>query len=112
MRANNKGYSLVELVMTLGCFSIIMLAILLMMRTTIATYKDGLLEAKKQQEAQIVANQVADMIIDATNYGGGAAVKNAEGVVLSSNYTFTTDGATKQFVFSSVDKTLKFGTAG
>ena len=113
MRSNNKGYSLVELVMTLGCFSVIMLAILLMMRTTIATYKDGLLEAKKQQEAQIVANQVADLIIDAKVYGGGKATKDANGVVLSSFYNFTTeDGNPKRFIFNSTDKTLKFGKTG
>lgn len=112
MRSNNKGYSLVELVMTLGCFSIIMIAIMLMMRTTIATYKDGLLETKKQQEAQIVANQVADLIVDATVYGGGKANKDANGVVTSSTYMFTTDGSPKRFVFDSTDKTLKFGTAG
>ncbi|MBR6093784.1 MAG: type II secretion system protein [Lachnospiraceae bacterium] len=99
MKTNNKGYSLVELVMTLGCFSIIMLAIMLMMRTTIATYKDGLLEARKQQEAQIVANQVADLIVDAKAYGGG--------------YNFTTaEGDNKVFVLDATTKTLYFDVPG
>ena len=99
MKTNNKGYSLVELVMTLGCFSIIMLAIMLMMRTTIATYKDGLLESRKQQEAQIVANQVADLIVDAKAYGGG--------------YNFTTaEGDNKVFVLDATTHTLYFDVPG
>ena len=97
MRTNNKGYSLVELVMTLGCFSIIMLAIMLMMRTTIATYKDGLLETKKQQEAQIVANQIAEFIVDADAYAGG--------------YSFVKDSVTRSFSLDA-DGTLYYGVSG
>ena len=64
MKKNNKGYSLVELVLTLAIFSIIMLAIILMMRTTVASYKDGLFETDMQEEAQIVLNQISDYLID------------------------------------------------
>lgn len=68
MKRNNKGYSLIELVMTLAIFSIIMVAIILMMRTTIASYKEGYFETSLQEEAQVVANQVADVLVDATVY--------------------------------------------
>lgn len=66
MKENNKGYSFVELIITMAIFSIIMLAIILMMRTSLASYKDGLFETTMQEEAQIAANQVSDLLIDAS----------------------------------------------
>lgn len=66
MRKNNKGYSLVELLITLAIFAIIMLAIILMMRTSLVSYKNGIQETTMQEEAQIVANQVEDLLVDAT----------------------------------------------
>ena len=67
---SNKGYSFVELILTLAVFSIVMLAIILMMRTSLASYKNGLFEAEMQEEAQIIATQVADLLVDATAYNG------------------------------------------
>ena len=81
---NNKGYSLVELVITIAIFSIIMVAIILMMRTTLVSYREGLFETSLQEEAQIVANQVADLLIDASNVTGSAgnySISTPEGVV-------------------------------
>ena len=40
----DKGYTLIELILTLAVFSIIMLAIIAMMRTTLASYRNGLFE--------------------------------------------------------------------
>lgn len=62
----NKGYSLIELVITMAIFSIIMVAIIMMMRTSLASYKEGLFETTKQEEAQLVANQITDLLVDAT----------------------------------------------
>ena len=42
MKKNNKGYSFVELIITMAIFSIVMLAIILIMRTSLVSYKDGL----------------------------------------------------------------------
>lgn len=65
MKKSNKGYSLVELLITMAIFSIIMLAIILMMRASLVSYKDGLFETTLQEEAQLAANQVSDLLIDA-----------------------------------------------
>jgi len=78
MRKNNKGYSFVELIITMAIFSIIMLAIILMMRTSLVSYKDGLFETTMQEEAQIVANQVSDLLIDATYINSYDSTPNAE----------------------------------
>ena len=66
MKRNNKGYSFVELILTMAIFSIVMLAIILMMRTSLVSYKEGLFETTMQEDAQIVANQIADLLVDAT----------------------------------------------
>ena len=81
-KTNNKGYSLIELVLTIAIFSIIMVSIILMMRSSLATYKDGLFETSMQEEAQIVANQVADLLVDAKSVSGGGGtytIGTAEG---------------------------------
>ncbi len=83
MKKNNKGYSLFELLIAMAIFSIVMLAIIMMMRTTVASYKDGLFETSMQQEAQIVANQVSDLLVDATYYS--ATNSNVAG---AKQYTF------------------------
>lgn len=69
-KKNNKGYSLVELIVTLAIFSLMMVTVILIMRTTIGTYRDGLFETEMQEEAQIVANQVSDLLLDAVKYEG------------------------------------------
>jgi len=66
MRNKNKGYSFIELIITMAIFSIIMLAIILMMRTSLISYKEGLFETSMQEEAQIAANQVSDLLVDAS----------------------------------------------
>lgn len=64
---NNKGYSLVELLVALAIFSLVMLGITTLMSTTASSYKSGLEEAVVQEEAQIAANQISDYLMDATS---------------------------------------------
>lgn len=73
---NNKGYSLVELLVTLAVFSIVMVTIVTLMSTTANTYGKGQRETELQEEAQIVANQIENLIIDAD----AAVTKDAAGV--------------------------------
>ena len=63
---NNKGYSLVELLITIVIFGVVMIGIALMMRTTSASYVSGNSEVAMQTEVQIVANQVEELLVDAT----------------------------------------------
>ena len=69
-KKSNRGYSLVELIVTLAIFSIMMVTVILIMRTTIGSYRDSLFETEMQEEAQIVANQVSDLLLDALKYEG------------------------------------------
>ena len=98
MKKNNKGYSLVELVITLAIFSIIMLAIIMMMQTSMESYKDGLFETTMQEEAQIVANQVGDLLVDAK------AFNSSSGSTGSKSYSFT--GPEGSFTLSQEGKNL------
>lgn len=93
----NKGYTLIELLISLAAFSVIMLCIILMMRTSLTTYRNGLFETQKQTEAQIVANQIGDFIIDAKSYSPGTA------------YAFVNDkGAPMTITYDAASKTLSY----
>ena len=86
MKQHDKGYSLIELIATLAVFSVLMLAVIVIMRTTLASYRDGLEETEMQEEAQIVANQIADLLIDAKGYsesGGVYSIIDPEGNTIS-----------------------------
>ena len=64
-RWNNKGYSLVELLITLAIFGIVMIGIALIMRTTSVSYVRGNSEVAMQTEVQLLANQVEELLVDA-----------------------------------------------
>lgn len=77
-KLNNKGYSLVELLLTIAIMGLVMLGVAMIMRTTSVTYKDGSNEVTMQTEAQIVANQIEEIFMDGTdsycydyNFDGG-----------------------------------------
>lgn len=65
-KLNNKGYSLVELLLTIAIMGLVMLGVAMIMRTTSVTYKDGSNEVTMQTEAQIVANQIEEIFMDGT----------------------------------------------
>ena len=115
MKKNNKGYSLIELMITIAIFSIIMIAIITMMRTTLASYRDGYFESNLQEEAQIVANQVADVLVDAKVYqsNGDTYSYDEEGNVTGvagKSYTFVgnDDGAGSTIILSSEGTKLNY----
>ncbi len=64
-KRNNKGYTLVEMLITLAIFGIIMIGIAMMMRTTSISYLRGSREVAMQTEVQIVANQIEELLVDA-----------------------------------------------
>lgn len=82
----NKGYSLIELLITLAIFSIVMVALILIMRTSLVSYREGLFESSAQEEAQIVLNQVSELLVD------------SRGIVSASNpYIFKSDDGVTNF---------------
>ncbi len=61
---NNKGYTLVELLVSITVFAIAMVSIIAIMRNTLGAYSDANLDVTVQEDAQIVANQIEEMLCD------------------------------------------------
>ncbi len=94
-KMNNKGYSLVELLLTLAIFSFVMLGVAMIMRTTSVSYKDGANDVSMQTEAQIVANQIEEIFMDGTqSYCSGD-------VGGSRYYGITSDGSSHFVILKS-----------
>lgn len=64
---NNKGFSLIELIITVAILTIITSAILGFIVTGTKSYGNVNEEVELQQEAQLSFNQLSDLIIDSTN---------------------------------------------
>lgn len=62
---NNKGYTLIELLVSIAIFSVVMIGIVGIMRSTSVMYRNGHQEVKLQEEAQIAMNQMEEVLIDA-----------------------------------------------
>lgn len=88
---NNSGYSLVELILTLAIFSIVMVGIIMMMTSTSDSYKDGNSQVTMQTEAQIVANQIEELLVDATT-------AYSQGFAGSNRYYKITSGSNNHFI--------------
>ena len=80
---NNKGYTLVELMLTLLIFSVIMVSIIAIMRTALVSYKNGLTEASVQENAQIAVNQISNILVDV-----GGFTAHPSGIAESNPWTF------------------------
>lgn len=103
-KRNNKGYTLVEMLITLAIFGIIMIGIAMMMRTTSISYLKGSREVAMQTEVQIVANQVEELLVDATT-GFSGMLTDAAG----RKYCWIQSGTTKHWlVFDSVEQELLY----
>lgn len=61
---NNKGYTLVELLVSITVFAIAMVSIVAIMRNTLGAYSNANLDVTVQEDAQIVANQIEEMLCD------------------------------------------------
>lgn len=64
---NNKGYTLVELLVTLAVFAIIMAEVGSMMMNSSMLYRNGTYEVELQTEAQQIVQQMEELLIDVTN---------------------------------------------
>lgn len=73
-RLNNKGLTMVELICAVAIVSILGTCISGFMVVGANSYRSGSAETQVQQEAQLVANQIDDLIIDSTasvTFSGG-----------------------------------------
>ena len=65
MKINNKGYTLVELLVSIAIFAVVSIGIVSIMSNSMKAYKSSTLESEVQEEAQIVANQLEELLCDA-----------------------------------------------
>ena len=66
-KKNNKGFSLVELLVAISILAVISLTLVTFMGSSSRTYTRTSTEATLQAEAQVVANAISDRIIDCTD---------------------------------------------
>lgn len=66
-KMNNKGMTLVELICGVAILAIISISVASVMIVSANTYSKGSAESEVQQEAQLVANQISDLLIDSTS---------------------------------------------
>ncbi len=67
IQSDEKGFTLVELVISMGMFSVVMLAILIFMTTGTRSYGTAKNELNLQMESQMLLNQIRDLTYSA-NY--------------------------------------------
>ncbi len=60
----NKGYTLVELLVSITVFAIAMVSIVAIMSNTLNAYSNANIDVTVQEDAQIVANQIEEMLCD------------------------------------------------
>ncbi len=104
---NHKGFSLVELICTVAIFSIIITGVGSAMVISARSYSNGNVELDLQQQAQITANLLTNLIIDAnvieepSSEAGGSLLrikKEEAGVMVL--YEVTHDAANQQLLYS------------
>lgn len=111
LRKNQKGFSLVELICTVAIFSIIITGVGSAMVISARSYHNGNVELDLQQQAQITANLLTNLIIDAnlieepsSDIGGTILrIKKEEtvsGTPVSVSYEVTYDSSEKRLLYS------------
>ncbi len=70
MKKTNKGFTLVELLMAVAVFSIVMVGIISIMSSSMKAYSKSNLDVDVQEDAQLVANQLEEILTDATSISG------------------------------------------
>lgn len=112
---NNKGYTLVELLVTLAVFAIIMAEVGSMMMNSSRLYRNGTYEVELQTEAQQIVQQMEELLIDvnhsvSTNY---QASLSSDFITISNNSNgLKDDGSGVSTIYNfTVDKdpTLGYG---
>lgn len=90
-KSDNKGMTLVELVCAVAIFSLIGATVGGVMIVSAQTYQRGTNEIELQQEAQMAANQIGDLVIDAT---AAVTYKTDTGAVCMNEAEALASGAT------------------
>ena len=111
LRRNHKGFSLVELMCTVAIFSVVLTGLGSAMVISARSYQNGNVELDLQQQAQITANLLTNLIIDAnlveepSDAVGGTLLKikkeeMVSGTPVSVSYEVTYNSTDKQLLYS------------
>ena len=70
---NNKAYTLVELLLAIAIFSIVMVSIVALMRSTSVSFRNESMEVDLEKNSQILVNQVEEMLVDCKSLSGNSS---------------------------------------
>lgn len=102
---NNKGYTLVELLVTLAVFAIIMAEIGNMMMNSSRLYRNGTYEVGLQTEAQQIVQQMEEFLIDVNH----SVSTNYDVSVSSDIITISNNDAIYTFQLENMDADRGYG---
>lgn len=126
MRKNQKGFTLVELIIAIAILAIVALAISGFIVVGSRSYTSANTDIMLQQEAQLALNQISDVIIDTTdsiNYSNGAGtekvLKDSEFssepdekvLVVVNKKDSNNDNDSYRFEWSKTDQIIYFNTS-
>lgn len=124
MRKNQKGFTLVELIIAIAILAIVTLAVCGFIVVGSRSYTSANTDIMLQQEAQLTLNQISDVIIDTTdsiNYGNGTetVLKDSEFssepdqkiLVVVNKKDGNNDNDSYRFEWSKADETIYFNTS-
>ena len=92
MRKNQKGFTIVELLIAIAILSIVIAAVCGFILVGSRSYAAGNSDISVQQEAQLALNQMSDVVIDTTrsvNYVGYDASGSPQKALKDAEFTFT-----------------------
>lgn len=103
---NNKGYTLVELLVTLAVFAIIMAEIGNLIMNSSKLYRNGTYEVELQTEAQQIVQQMEELLIDVNQ----SVSVNYEPSLSADVITISNNDVTYYFVLDMDHPELGYGT--
>lgn len=81
MKIKSKGYTLVELLISMAILAVVMVGIVSIMRTASVSFKNESVEVDLQEESQILLSQVEELLVDCNKVDtvtGGYKIKTAD----------------------------------
>lgn len=108
VKLNNKGFSLVELIISVAILTIITSAILGFIVTSSKSYGNVSEDVSLQQEAQLSLNQISDLIVDSTS-GLKYYYNDNEALIILSDADISGDVTSKTLAIYNVQKEIVSG---
>ncbi len=102
--SNNKGFTLVELIITIAVSSFVILSITVLLTTSVRTYGSLHSTINLQYNSQIVTTQIQERVLDCN---GGIAFDDAENVLYVVN--INDDGTKVLYVYRLADGDMMYG---